>query len=110
MRIPTGTAGWSRSSLLTLPSRRPCSMLPATRRRCQPDDSRDRHKGEPGRRAEVSVSQYTSVTDTDREEMLATIGGASIEDLFADIPADLRLQQPLNLGAGLSEQEVYDEL
>jgi glycine dehydrogenase subunit 1 len=56
------------------------------------------------------VSQYTSTTDADREEMLAAIGVASIEDLFADIPADLRLKQLLNLGAGLSEQEVYDEL
>ncbi|MGI9183342.1 MAG: aminomethyl-transferring glycine dehydrogenase subunit GcvPA [Solirubrobacteraceae bacterium] len=56
------------------------------------------------------MSEYTSVTDADREEMLAAIGVASIEDLFADIPADLRLEQPLNLGAGRSEQEVYDEL
>jgi glycine dehydrogenase subunit 1 len=56
------------------------------------------------------VSRYTSVTDADREEMLAAIGVASIEDLFADIPAGLRLTQPLNLDAGLSEQEVYDEL
>ncbi|MGH2869206.1 MAG: aminomethyl-transferring glycine dehydrogenase subunit GcvPA [Solirubrobacteraceae bacterium] len=56
------------------------------------------------------MSEYTSVTDADREEMLAAIGVASIEDLFADIPAGLRLKQPLDLGAGLSEQEVYDEL
>ena len=32
------------------------------------------------------MSQYTSATDADREEMLAAIGVASIEDLFADIP------------------------
>ncbi len=56
------------------------------------------------------MSQYTSVTDADREEMLAAIGVDSIEDLFASIPADLRLEQPLKLGVGLSEQEVYDEL
>ena len=42
--------------------------------------------------------------------MLAAIGVESIEDLFADIPAGLRLTEPLALGAGLSEQEVYDEL
>jgi glycine dehydrogenase subunit 1 len=42
--------------------------------------------------------------------MLATIGVESIEALFADIPAGLRLAEPLNLGPGLSEQEVYDEL
>jgi glycine dehydrogenase subunit 1 len=56
------------------------------------------------------VTRYTSVTDADREEMLAAIGVASIEDLFADIPAELRLKSPLKLGVGLSEQEVYDEL
>jgi glycine dehydrogenase subunit 1 len=56
------------------------------------------------------VSEYTAATDADRREMLAAIGVASIEDLFADIPARLRLRKPLALGAGLSEQEVYDEL
>ncbi len=56
------------------------------------------------------MSRYTAATDADRREMLAAIGVASIEDLFADIPARLRLSQPLALGPGLSEQEVYDEL
>ncbi len=42
--------------------------------------------------------------------MLASIGVERIEDLFADIPGDLRLSAPLALGAGLAEQEVYDEL
>jgi glycine dehydrogenase subunit 1 len=56
------------------------------------------------------VSEYTAATDADRAEMLAEIGVGSIEDLFADVPAELRLSSPLNLGAGLSEQEVYDEL
>ena len=56
------------------------------------------------------MTRYTSVTDSDLREMLAAIGVESIEDLFADIPEELRLQAPLALGAGLSEQEVYDEL
>ena len=56
------------------------------------------------------MSEYTSATDADRREMLAAIGVARIEDLFADIPARLRLTEPLSLGPGLSEQEVYDEL
>ncbi|MGO9750605.1 MAG: aminomethyl-transferring glycine dehydrogenase subunit GcvPA [Solirubrobacteraceae bacterium] len=56
------------------------------------------------------MSRYTSATDTDRSEMLAAIGVATIEDLFADIPAALRMQRPLALGEGLSEQEVYAEL
>jgi glycine dehydrogenase subunit 1 len=56
------------------------------------------------------VTRYTSATDDDRREMLATIGVDSIEELFADIPAAVRLDRPLSgLGDGLSEQEVYDE-
>ena len=42
--------------------------------------------------------------------MLAAIGVAGIEDLFADIPAELRLTEPLALDEGRSEQEVYEEL
>jgi glycine dehydrogenase subunit 1 len=56
------------------------------------------------------MSRYTSATDTDRQEMLAAIGVDSIDALFADIPANLRLSAPLDLGSGLAEQEVYDEL
>jgi glycine dehydrogenase subunit 1 len=56
------------------------------------------------------MTLYTSATDADRQEMLAAVGVDSIEDLFADIPEALRLRSPLNLGPGLSEQEVYDEL
>jgi glycine dehydrogenase subunit 1 len=56
------------------------------------------------------MTSYVSATDADRLEMLAEIGVASIEELFADIPDSLRLARPLALGAGLSEQEVYDEL
>ncbi len=33
------------------------------------------------------MTRYTSVTDADRREMLEAIGVASIEELFADIPA-----------------------
>jgi glycine dehydrogenase subunit 1 len=56
------------------------------------------------------VTAYTSVTDADRREMLETIGVPRIEDLFADIPARLRLREPLAIVGGLSEQEVYEEL
>jgi glycine cleavage system P protein (glycine dehydrogenase) subunit 1 len=42
--------------------------------------------------------------------MLRTIGVASIEELFADIPGHLRLDGPLALDAGRSELEVYEEL
>ena len=39
--------------------------------------------------------------------MLDAIGVDSVEDLFADIPAGVRLQRPLDIAAGLSEQDVY---
>jgi glycine dehydrogenase subunit 1 len=59
------------------------------------------------------VSSYVSATDEDRREMLALIGVSSIEDLFADIPARLRLDAVDGASGnarGRSEQEVYDEL
>ena len=56
------------------------------------------------------MTSYVSATDSDRREMLATIGVQSIEDLFDDIPAALRLTHPLALDAPLSELEVYEEL
>src|SRR3984957_18773802 len=45
-------------------------------------------------------------TDDDEREMLATIGAPSIEALFDEIPANLRVQSLEGLPAGLSELEV----
>ena len=45
-------------------------------------------------------------TDSDRNEMLKEIGAASFDDLIADIPQELRLKEPLNLPAALSEPRV----
>jgi glycine dehydrogenase subunit 1 len=56
------------------------------------------------------VSRYTSATDADRQAMLEAIGVRSVEDLFADIPASIRLDRALDLPPGRSEQEVYAEL
>src|SRR5947209_7795621 len=56
------------------------------------------------------MSRYTSATDQDRKEMLEAIGVANLDDLFADIPERLRLNRPLALDPGLSEQEVFEEL
>ena len=56
------------------------------------------------------MSRYTSATDSDREQMLAEIGASSVEELFADVPADLRLPRPLELEDGLPENEVYERL
>jgi glycine dehydrogenase subunit 1 len=56
------------------------------------------------------LSRYTAVTDDDLREMLATIGVTSVDELFADVPSAIRLERPLALADGLSEQEVYGEL
>jgi glycine dehydrogenase subunit 1 len=56
------------------------------------------------------VSRYTSATDADRAAMLEAIGVSATEELFADIPAELRLDRPLELPDGLSETEVFDRL
>lgn len=46
---------------------------------------------------------YIPHTDADRERMLRAIGVESIEELFAEIPAELRLQRPLDLPPGMDE-------
>ena len=56
------------------------------------------------------MSTYTAVTDADREAMLSAIGVEDVEDLFAGVPADLRLDRPLDLPPGAPEQDVYAHL
>src|SRR5918998_6400767 len=57
------------------------------------------------------MSRYTAVTAEDLEEMLATIGVGSIDELFAAlVPEGVRLDRKLDLPAGLPEQDVYDHL
>jgi glycine dehydrogenase subunit 1 len=53
------------------------------------------------------LSRYTSATDADRKAMLESIGAASIDELFADIPEGVRLDRPIDLPPGKPEQEVY---
>ena len=53
---------------------------------------------------------YLSLTDSDREAMLETIGVDSIEELFRDIPAGVRFDRELALGPPLSEQELTRHL
>ena len=49
---------------------------------------------------------YVSNTENDRQEMLKEIGASSIEELFSDIPADLRVEGDLNVPGPLSEIEL----
>jgi glycine dehydrogenase subunit 1 len=55
------------------------------------------------------VSQL-SLTDRDREEMLAEIGVDSVEELFRDIPDGVRFQGRLALEPALSEPELVAHL
>jgi glycine dehydrogenase subunit 1 len=49
---------------------------------------------------------YLSLTDADREEMLAAIGVSSIDELFGDIPQGVRFGRQLNIGPALTESEL----
>ena len=53
---------------------------------------------------------YLSLTDADRDAMLAAIGVASVDELFRDIPAGVRFGRSLALEPALSEQEIVTHL
>jgi len=40
--------------------------------------------------------------------MLSAIGASSLEDLFSDLPSEVRLARPLNIAPGQSEYEIVD--
>ncbi len=56
------------------------------------------------------MSGYTSTTDADRAAMLAAIGVDSVEELFDGVPAEVRMDRPLDLPDGLTEAEVYGRM
>ena len=49
-------------------------------------------------------------TREEENAMLQAIGVSSAEELFRDIPRELRLNRPLQLPAGLPEKSVWEEL
>jgi glycine dehydrogenase subunit 1 len=53
---------------------------------------------------------FLSLTDADREAMLATIGVDSLEELFRDIPEGVRFRGELDLEPALSEPELVAHL
>jgi glycine dehydrogenase subunit 1 len=53
---------------------------------------------------------YVLNTPDQQKAMLEAIGAGSIQDLFAAIPPELRLDQPLNVPPPLSEQELTGHL
>jgi len=56
------------------------------------------------------MHEFIPATDSDRQTMLETVGARSVEDLFADIPTEVKQRfQPLKLDA-LSELEARQRL
>ncbi len=53
---------------------------------------------------------FLSLTERDREEMLASVGVASVDELFRDIPKGLRFDRTLDLEPPLSEPEIVAHL
>jgi glycine cleavage system P protein (glycine dehydrogenase) subunit 1 len=53
---------------------------------------------------------YLSLTDADREAMLAAIGVETIDELFRDIPAGVRFERELDLEPPLGEAELQRHL
>ena len=53
---------------------------------------------------------YLSLTSADREEMLAAIGVASIDELFRDIPQGVRYGRELDIAPALTESELQRHL
>ncbi len=49
---------------------------------------------------------YLSLTDADREEMLAAIGVSSVDELFDQVPAGVRLDRELDVPRALGEAEL----
>jgi glycine dehydrogenase subunit 1 len=52
--------------------------------------------------------RYLPKSDLERREMLSTIGVDSLEGLFSYLPAEVRLNRPLNIEPGKSEYEIVD--
>ncbi len=51
-------------------------------------------------------SGYLSLTDADREEMLAAIGVSSVDELFEQVPVGVRLDRELDVPPALGEAEL----
>ncbi|PKL38723.1 MAG: aminomethyl-transferring glycine dehydrogenase [Candidatus Riflebacteria bacterium HGW-Riflebacteria-1] len=52
------------------------------------------------------MANYIPTTPAELQEMLGAIGVKTVDDLFAEIPPELRLQGELNIPAGMSEPEM----
>ncbi|QRN85224.1 aminomethyl-transferring glycine dehydrogenase subunit GcvPA [Clostridia bacterium] len=53
---------------------------------------------------------YLPATEEDKKKMLERIGLDSVDDLFKDIPDNVKLNRPLNLPEGMSEYELKKKI
>lgn len=53
---------------------------------------------------------YVPHTPADEKEMLATIGASSIDELFREIPENLRVKGELNIPSALDEDQLFRHL
>ncbi len=56
------------------------------------------------------MAGFVPHTPRDVREMLEVVGAAGLDDLFVDVPAELRLRKPLNLPAPMSEMELVKHM
>ena len=54
--------------------------------------------------------RFAPHTEDDISEMLAALGLSSLDELFGEIPADVRLDGPLNIPDGVSEMELIHDM
>ncbi len=52
--------------------------------------------------------RYLPKSESERREMMAACGASSLDDLFAQLPPEVRLNRPLALEPGKSEYEVVE--
>lgn len=56
------------------------------------------------------MGSYVPTTKAERQEMLKAIGLNSIDQLYQDVPKSVRLNKPLDIPKGLSEQQVRQRM
>lgn len=56
------------------------------------------------------MNPYLPLTPEDQDYMLKVIGVKSVDDLFEDIPKEVRLNKNLDLAVGMSELEVMSKI
>src|SRR3954470_2088866 len=110
MRTPTVTVGSSASACRAQASAISSSRPPSTAKSWK---TRERGLDGAQQRAQVPAlpvprrgMSYLSVTDADREAMLAAIGVSTVDELFRDIPQDVRYQRELDVPRALAEAEL----